>query len=118
MGVFYGVALQEQLDEGLALANARLLLRRGSADAVHSDHDHLLQMVADRGEVAAESLTGRRLNANYALCVASSMALRGHLSINWSTARISPLAFSPLRDSNKEESLSWLLQALGVSKPS
>lgn len=118
LGVFYGVVLQEQLDEGLALANARLLLKRGSVDAEDSDRDQLQQMVPERGEVAAESLTGRRLSANYALCVASSMAIRGHLSINWSTARFSPLAFSALRDSNKEESLSWLLQAFGVSRRS
>lgn len=118
LGVFYGVVLQERLDAGLALANARLLLRRGATQAIQSDHEQVIQMVADQGEIDAEDLTGRRLSANYALCVASSMALRGHLSINWSTARHSPLVFSSLRENNNEESLSWLLQAFGVSRPS
>jgi len=118
MGVFYGVVLQEHLDAGLALANARLLLRRGSQQALQSDHEQVIQMVADQREIAAEDLTGRRLDANYALCVASSMVLRGHLSVNWSTARHSPLVFSSLRENNQQESLSWVLQVFGVSRPS
>lgn len=118
LGVFYGVVMQEQIDTGLALANARLLVRRGSWEVVPSDHEQICQLVADQGEVAIEELSGRRLSANYALSAASSMVLRGRLSVNWSTARYQPLMISSLHEKNDEESLTWLLQAFGVSRPS
>ena len=116
IGMNYAVSMEREICAGASLENAAALMRFGRVAGSAIADRSILQMLSERGGLSRADLVGHVFDGKHAFHAAANLALRGEVSLNWYEASWKLLSFQTLQDNNPEESLSWLVRALGVTK--
>ncbi|MFY2763533.1 hypothetical protein [Arenimonas sp. MALMAid1274] len=116
LGINYMVARQTLIEAGASVENASSLVRFGRAPGSGIAEKKILDLVSERSNLSRANLIGHALDGRHAFHTAANLAMRGDVSLNWADANREPLQLQTLRDTNAEESLSWLQRALGATR--
>jgi hypothetical protein len=116
LGISYMVARQPLIEAGKSFENASTLVRFGRDAGSGNAEKRILDLVSERANLSRADLIGLAIDGRHAFHTAANLAMRGDVSLNWSDANRQLLRLQTLRDTNAEESLSWLQRALGVTR--
>lgn len=116
VGCKYAVIDQEDIEAGMSLENACLLLKYGREQPSSKAHKEFVDLVASGAHFGRRGLLGMVIEGEHAIRTGSQLALRGYVSPNWSIGNTRSLEFCAATDNNIEEALQWLLRALGATK--
>jgi hypothetical protein len=114
LGINYMVATQSFIEAGMSVENAWTLVRFGRQAGSGMAEKWILDLVSERLSLSRANLIGHALDGRHAFHTAANLVMRGDVSLNWSDANRQHLQLQTLRDTNTEESLSWLQRALGA----
>ena len=116
IGLKYAVVREQAIRNGTSLSNAEAIMRFGRGEPTAISQKEISRLLIAQPSLSRSDLVGRTIDGEHAFKAAAQLALRGQISLNWPDGNYQPLEIQRLRDENAEESMSWLLHALGVTK--